>query len=236
MYKLFQSVLLLMVFNSHLAAQDAANPNFNTIETVEETNQEQLKPINQEVMTKASATSNLTHIPTNIIIQSQSKESTVVFMRSTLRGVLVKSSVYEIIDGETKFIGLLKNKKKITYKTTPGSHTFMVIAESADFMLADLLPGKTYYSVIEPRLGAFKARFSMYPIRNDGQSKIYVGSKKFDKMEYKTEEVVLSQKSIDWYNDHKKKFEKKRVKYWQKWLEKSDDKKAQKTMNPEDGV
>lgn len=236
MYKLFQFVLLLMVFNSQLAAQDAANPQFESIETIQETKQEQSEPTAQETNTKASASSNVTHVQTNTIIQSQPNESTVVFMRSAKMSILVKSSVYEIIDGETKFIGILKNKKKITYKTTPGQHTFMVIAESADFMLADLLPGKTYYSEIEPRMVAWIARFSMYPIRNDGESKMSVGSKKFNKMEYKTEEVVLSQKSIDWYNDHKKKFEKKRKKYWRKWLEKSDKKKAKKTMNPEDGI
>lgn len=106
-------------------------------------------------------------------------ESTIVFMRSSFVGKMIKASIYEVTDDKTQFIGIMKNKKKITFKTTPGSHTFMVVSESADFMQANVEGGKTYYSIITSRMGAWKARFSMSPIRNDGTTKFNTGTDKF---------------------------------------------------------
>ena len=58
---------------------------------------------------------------------------------------------------------------EIAYPAAPGRHRFMVVSEAADFMDADLAPGKTYYTVVAPRIGMWKARFSLYPRRPDDQ-------------------------------------------------------------------
>ena len=108
-------------------------------------------------------------------VDSTNGVSTVVFMRSSLVGAAIKTSVYEVTDGQTKFIGIMKNKTKLSYETTAGNHIFMVVSEAADFMEANIATGKTYYSMITPRTGAWKARFSMIPIRNDGTTS-YLGS------------------------------------------------------------
>jgi hypothetical protein len=169
-------------------------------------------------------------------ISDETSETTVVFMRSSVVGMAIKASVYEIVDDETIFIGMLKNNKRINFNTTPGNHTFMVIAESADFMQADLASGKTYYSVIKPRMGMMKARFSMYPIRSDGTSKFNTDSNDFKKLKRKTQVFTMSEDNKTWYQKHKKKFEKKRTKYWKKWQKKPAEKIAEKTLNPEDGI
>ncbi len=157
-------------------------------------------------------------------------------MRASFVGSAIKSSIYEVSNGETKFIGILKNKKRITYKTTAGKHTFMVIAESADFMEANLAEDKTYYSVISPRMGLIKARFSMFPFRNDGTSKFHTESKEFEKLKKKTQEVLITDESKAWYDKKKKKFEKKRIKYWKKWKKKTAEEISEKTLNAEDGI
>ena len=56
---------------------------------------------------------------------------------------MIKASIYEVTGEETKFIGILKNKSKIIYKSNPGKHTFMGVSEAADFMEANIVEGKT---------------------------------------------------------------------------------------------
>jgi len=165
-----------------------------------------------------------------------SQSATVVFMRSSMVGSMIKTSVYEVTNGETKFIGIMKNKNNINYKTTPGNHTFMVVSEAADFMEANLVAGKTYYSMVTPRTGAWKARFSLIPVRNDGTTEFNTSSKKFTKWKNKTKEVSMDEKSQAWYEKHKASVEEKRVKYWQKWQSKSPEELAARTLNASDGT
>lgn len=160
----------------------------------------------------------------------------VVFLRSSMVGKFIKSTIYEVTDGETKFIGIMANKKRITYQTTPGKHTFMVVSEAADFMEADLSVGKTYYSIVIPRMGAWKARFSLWPIRNDGTSKYHIDSKDFAKWMKKAKTHVPAEKDFSWYEKHQANVAEKQGKYWKVWLEKSAEDLAERTMNPGDGV
>ena len=167
---------------------------------------------------------------------SQSSETTVVFLRSSFVGSAIGTSIYEVTNGETRFIGILKNKKRINYKTVAGKHTFMVVSEAADFMEADVISGKTYYSIITPRPGAWKARFSIFPVRNDGTTKFNTETKNFEKWMKKTKVVAMTTKSEDWYAKHKESVEKKRAKYWESWQNKSAADLALRTLNPGDGV
>lgn len=160
----------------------------------------------------------------------------VVFMRSSFVGAAIKTSVYEVTSGETRFIGIMKNKTKIEYETSPGKHTFMVVSEAADFLEANLEAGKTYYSMVTPRTGAWKARFSLIPVRNDGTTKFNTGSKDFEKWKKKTKVVSLDEKSEAWYAEHKDSVEDKRAKYWVKWQQKTVDDLAARTLNSKDGM
>jgi hypothetical protein len=72
----------------------------------------------------------------------------VVFMRDAYTGKAIVSSLYDVTDGQTRFIGVMANGTKIAHPTTPGKHTFMVVSEAADFMEADLVAGKTYYALV----------------------------------------------------------------------------------------
>ncbi|MCB1581973.1 MAG: hypothetical protein KDI92_02840 [Xanthomonadales bacterium] len=169
-----------------------------------------------------------------VAASEESKETEVVFLRSSTVGAFIKSTIYEVTDGEIKFIGILANKKKISYKTTGGKHMFMVVSEAADFMEANLEDGKTYYSVITPRMGAWKARFSMWPIRNDESSEYYFGSEKFNKWMDKVKPHEPGKKDAKWFEKNQDSVAKKKAKYWEKWLEKTPEDLAQKTLNPED--
>ncbi|RLA50751.1 MAG: hypothetical protein DRQ98_12435 [Gammaproteobacteria bacterium] len=169
-------------------------------------------------------------------VDSIESESTIVFMRSSFVGAGIKTSIYEVTDDKTIFIGIMKNKTKINYKTTAGKHTFMVVSEAADFMKAEVMTGKTYYSMLTPRTGAWKARFSMIPIRNDGTTEFNTDSEKFEKWKKKTKVVVMNEKSEAWYEKHKDSVEEKRSKYWAKWMQKSAEDKLERTLKVSDGT
>ncbi|MGJ8662125.1 MAG: hypothetical protein ACSHWU_00685 [Marinicella sp.] len=167
---------------------------------------------------------------------TDAQSSEVVFMRSSMVGKFIKATIYEVTDGEIKFIGIMSNKRKITYKTTPGKHTFMVVSEAADFMEAELDAGKTYYSIITPRMGAWKARFSLWPIRNDGTTKFNTDSKDFKKWMKKAKDHKPAEKDFKWFEKHRANVAEKMEKYWPVWQEKTAEDLAERTLNADDGV
>ena len=97
-----------------------------------------------------------------------SNQAQVLFMRDSFVGSAIRASIYDVSGKEPVFIGILNNGTKVAYNTLPGKHTFMVVSEAADFMEADLSARRTYYSIVTPRMGAWKARFSMWPIKQSG--------------------------------------------------------------------
>jgi len=160
----------------------------------------------------------------------------VIFMRSSFVGAAIKTTVYDVTDAETRFLGILKNKQKISYNVPAGKYVFMVVSEAADFMEAEVSAGKTYYSIITPRAGAWKARFSMFPIRTDGTTKFNTDSKDFSKWKKKTKLTTLNDKSLAWFEKHKASVESKREKYWPVWQQKAAEDLAARTINPDDGL
>jgi hypothetical protein len=81
----------------------------------------------------------------------------VVFMRRGRDAGAIQAVVY---DGD-ELVGVLSANSAIAYQTEPGKHLFMVVSEAADFLEATLAPGKTYFVRAVPRMGWWRARFSL---------------------------------------------------------------------------
>lgn len=114
----------------------------------------------------AGSSSHMRDVPTaKASYDTRSDQALVVFLRPSTFGFAIESSVYEIVDGDPVFIGIVSAKTKLAHYTSPGERRFMVISESADFMDATLDAGKAYYTLVRVRPGAWKARFSLNPIR-----------------------------------------------------------------------
>ena len=160
----------------------------------------------------------------------------VVFMRDAYTGKAIVSSLYDVTDGQTRFIGVMANGTKIAHPTPPGKHTFMVVSEAADFMEADLVAGKTYYALVTPRMGLWKARFSLWPISNEPDAAHSLKSNNFKDWVEDTDLVTNSPKSLAWYQRVKASVEKKRAEYWPVWQEKSAEAIAERTLKPTDGL
>lgn len=154
-------------------------------------------------------------------------ESLVIFMRPSTMGWAVSSSVFDINDKDESFLGIVSAKKKVVYRAAPGEHMFMVIGESADFMRANLLPGKTYYALVTPRMGNWKARFSLKPL-----AKSELGSDKFKEWYAACEFTENTPGAFQWAKDNAESIRSKRVEYLKKWNEKPEAGKP--VLNPDD--
>jgi hypothetical protein len=160
----------------------------------------------------------------------------VVFMRSSFVGSAISATLYEVSNGDIEFIGVLVDGAKIAYQTTPGDHAFMVVSEAADFMEADLSAGKTYYSIVTPRMGMWKARFSLWPIKTSPDAEFHTGMDDFEKWVSKTKFMDNTDKSRAWYEGNKDSVKSKYEEYLPVWMNKSAEDLAERTLVPEDGM
>lgn len=160
----------------------------------------------------------------------------VVFMRPSSFGGAIQSSVYDTHDKGDKFIGIVSSKTKIAYQADPGEHLFMVIAENADFMIAHLDAGKTYYALVSPRMGVWKARFSLLPIHNRAEAKYSMQSPKFVEWMKDTAWVDVTPQAEQWYSDHAADIREKKVDYMRKWSTADAQQKEELTLPAADGI
>lgn len=166
----------------------------------------------------------------------ESGKAMVVFMRPSMFGGAIQSSVYDTHGTHNTFIGIVSAKTKVAYQADPGNHLFMVIAENADFMNATLEAGKTYYVLVKPRVGVWKARFSLIPIHNDAKAEYSLQSKDFTEWQAATQYVVNTPASEQWYAEHKADIEAKQQDYTKKWDAMDPADKAVLTLHAEDGT
>ncbi len=170
-----------------------------------------------------------------VISKVSSDKAQVVFMRSSFVGSAINGSLYDVTSGDPVFIGIIANGTKVSYDTTPGKHLFMVVSEAADFLEADISAGKSYFGIVTPRMGFWKARFSIWPVRNDGTTKFNTETSQFKSMLLKTDLVENSDKSIEWFNKHKSDIKSKLDKYLPVWKEKTPEDLEKRTLKPDDG-
>jgi hypothetical protein len=153
----------------------------------------------------------------------------IVFMRPSGVGFAIQSSVFRVAEPTPDLAGILAAKMKVAYQVEPGEHLFMVIGESADFMSAEVEAGKTYYVRVAPRMGVWKARFSLMPVAQPNQN-----GDELDGWLKACEWVQETSASDTWAASNMKSIQDKQNKYYEKWMEKDAAGRARLTL--EDGV
>jgi len=156
-------------------------------------------------------------------------QALLVFMRSSALGGAVQASVFDVSAGNEKLVGIVSTGTKVGYYLPPGTHTFMVVSEAADFMRATVEPGKICYAVVTPRMGMWKARFSLRPVRRSE-----LGGSEFAEWDSGTGFVINSEQSHAWAAQNAGDIAAKRAAYWPQWLGKSVEDRAMQTLNAED--
>jgi hypothetical protein len=136
----------------------------------------------------------------------------VYFARTQLMGAAVKVKLFA--DGE--FVGLIQSKTFIPYECDPGKHEFIVVAENAGFLEAELLPDRIYVVQVAIHMGAMKAR-THFEVARKGSEALDEFSKAKDKLHAITttaegrkwveEDAADDAKKIKKYRDKGEEFE-----------------------------
>jgi len=166
--------------------------------------------------------------PSQQISPPGSDKAKVVFMRSSMVAGAIGCDLFEVVNGELKFIGQLPTGNKVAYETTPGKKVFMAYGTAADFMLTELAPGKTYYSVVRPNWGT--GGFAPTPIRDPKGSEAqgWISGTKL---------LELSPKEAEaWMAENKQKLQGIHAEYWSRFQNKNEQEKAERTLLPRDGL
>lgn len=166
--------------------------------------------------------------PERVVTTVDEGKAMVVFMRPSNFGGAIQSSVFEIKNGSPKLIGIVSANTKVSYQLEPGSYLFMVIGESADFMSAELEADKIYYALVAPRMGWWKARFSLKPIHS-----AELDSAEFNEWLEECEWVENTPASDAWARENMSSILSKQTEYYADWMEKAASDRPK--LLPEDG-
>lgn len=181
------------------------------------------------------ASSSMVKAPNQQLTAVPADKAQVVFVRSSLFGAAISAPMFNVTAAEPAFIGILDNSSKLMVEVPAGKHTFMVVSEAADFLEADLVAGKRYYAVVTPRMGAWKARFSVWPVRADGTGEFKKADKKVQKIISSTVLMQNSAKSEAWFQKNKNDIKSKQAEYWPVWQQKAPSELLERTLLPTDG-
>ena len=102
----------------------------------------------------------------------------------------------EIFDDD-EFIGILSENTHIAHQAAPGKHRFMVRSEPADYLEADLGPGKIYSSSIVSRPGGWTPNYGFGPLTQIDPSSV-------DGILSETRQVAVNQQGKAWGEKRKK--------------------------------
>jgi hypothetical protein len=159
----------------------------------------------------------------------------VVFMRTSFVAGAINADLFEVVDGELKFIGVLGMGKKIVYQTTPGQKVFMAYGTAADYMLGNLSAGRTYYSIVRPNWGS--GGMIPTPVRADGTSEYNTSIPEFKKWVSDTQLIEVNRAEAQaWFGKEKDRYQKIHSQYWSQFQQKTASQKDERTLRPQDGL
>lgn len=172
--------------------------------------------------------------PTGDIKPPGSDKAVIVFMRSSIVAGAIGAELFEIKNGVLTLVGGLPNGSKIAHVTEPGEKVYMAYGTAADFMIANVEKGKTYYSIVRPNWGS--GAFIPTPIKIDGTTEYNTEIDEFDKWISGTKLLVKKPDTSEWFETNKEKYQKIYESYWKKFSTKTAAQKQQRTLMPADGM
>jgi len=169
------------------------------------------------------------------ITPASKKKAKIVFMRTSFVSGAINSELFEIAKGKIKFIGSIPMGSKIVHETKPGKKVYMAYGIAADFMLADVRAGKTYYSIVRPNCGT--GGFAPTPVRTDGTSDFNTSSSDFKEWVSGTELIEpIPAYAKAWFAKEQKNILSAYKEYWKRFQTKTPNEKAQRSLTPLDGM
>ncbi len=167
------------------------------------------------------------------VVSPPVEKATVVFMRKSIVASAIGVEIFEVVDDQLSFVSALPTGNKIAHQTAPGTKVFMAYGTAADFMIANVLGGKTYYSIVRPNWGT--GGFAPTPIRQ-ATSEYNMQADDFESWNSGTTLIEKNQTADEWFQQNKAKYQAIYQQYWQRFQNKTSDEKRQRTLLPEDGI
>jgi len=90
----------------------------------------------------------------------------IYFVRTQTMGFAVKVKLY----ADEKLVGLIMSKTYVPLEVDPGKHEFIVEAENAGFLEAEVAPDRIYLVQVAIHMGAMKARTHFEVARTDSEA------------------------------------------------------------------
>lgn len=168
------------------------------------------------------------------IPQPAAGKAAIVFMRTSFVAGAISAEIIDIENGELSLVGGLPMGKKIVHFTDPGEKVYMAYGTAADFMIANVEAGKTYYSIVRPNWGS--GAFIPTPVRTDGSSDFNTGIEEFQKWVDETDLLVKRPDADAWFEQNRAKYQDRYERYWQKFETKTPAQIAERTLTPADGL
>jgi hypothetical protein len=184
----------------------------------------------------AYAASKMIDSPSQEQMQTPADQAQIIFLRVPPLAPAAGASIFDVTDGDPKYIGSVYQGKKLAYFVEPGDHKFMLVSEAAEFLLASVVTGKTYYVAIKPKMGMWKARFSLFPVRNGSDGDYQQSSESFQERLAEADFVENTDASIERAEANYTSIVSKQKKSWKKWEKKSADDIAERTLEASDGT
>ena len=106
---------------------------------------------------------------------------------------------------------------------------------AADFMIADVRAGKTYYSIVRPNWGT--VGFAPTPVRTDGTTDFNTDSPDFKEWVSGTDLLEpIPADAKKWFKKEQKNVLAAYKEYWKRFQTKNANEKAVRTLSPADGL
>ena len=174
--------------------------------------------------------------PVASVAESSPDKARIVFLRPSAFGWLIDAPVFYLNGDEEQLLGISTYGTRIDHLVEPGKHLYMVIGESADFMEAEVEAGKTYYALVTPRMGVWKARFSLHPVHRDTSFEFNLQHKELAGWLSGAKPVTQLPSALDWQRKNQASIDEKRAEDFPEWLKKPEQEKRIVTLIPADGV
>jgi hypothetical protein len=163
----------------------------------------------------------------DVNVKPNADDVVVVFLRPSGMAYDFQASVFDLGDAQTEnLVGILAAKMKLAYRTTPGTHRFMILGGNAEFMDANLQAGKVYYAVAMPGPGVGKAWFVLRPVHAADRGELAGWGAQ-------TSWVETTEGSFRWAEDNAPSIKAKRAKYFPPWTQRTPAQRD--ALAPEDG-
>jgi hypothetical protein len=183
------------------------------------------------------ATGRNTVLDPTLAYQARPDKALVILMRPSSFGAAISSAVFDATGDHNELIAVLGPKEKVAYYCPPGDRLFMVIAENADFMEATLEAGKIYYGIVTPRMGVWKARFSLHPFKvNHAEQEFRLDSSNLKEWLTACHFVTPNADAVKYGQEKAFDIQERRADYTARWASMSENDKQWRRLLPADGV